>query len=144
MLIKTLIAGGLVVVTIFIHAVGFSAMIRAMIRLHTLTMAGYLPLTRLLIGLTSWLMLIHLVEIAFWGLSYYWLGCLPDANTAFYYSGFTYVTAGYGDVALPERWQMLALLEGLTGVLMCGLSTGLFFAVVNQWIGNRIQINTAS
>jgi hypothetical protein len=38
---------------------------------------------------------------------------------------------------------MLAPLQALTGLLMQGLSTGLFFAFVSRWIGNWMQRKTA-
>jgi hypothetical protein len=77
MLIDILIAGGLVtlaaaiglvVVTVAIHAVGFGVLLRAMMRSHALAMSGFLPVTRVVIGLTCWLILIHLVEVFIWGL----------------------------------------------------------------------------
>lgn len=67
---------------------------------------------------------------------------MPDAESAFYFSGVTYTTVGYGDLVLPKPWRLLAPLEALTGILMCGLSTGLFFAVVSQWIRSWIQRQT--
>jgi hypothetical protein len=143
MLIEILIAGGLVVVTVVIHAVGFDALLRAMIRSHALATSGFWRITWVVIGLTCWLILIHLVEISIWGLFYFWQGCLPDAESAFYFSGVTYTSVGYGDLVLPKPWRVLAPLEALTGILMCGLSTGLFFAVVIQWIGNWMKRETA-
>ena len=44
----------------------------------------------------------------------------------------TGATVGYGDLVLPKPWRMLGPVEGLTGILMCGLSTGFFFAVVSR------------
>jgi len=144
MLVEILIAAGLVVVTVFIHAVGVSALLRAMMRWHALATTGFLPVTRLVIGLTCWLIVIHVVEISVWGLFYFWRGCLPDAESAFYFSGVTYTTVGYGDLVLPQPWRMLAPLEALTGILMCGLSTGLFFALVSRWISNWTRWRAAS
>jgi len=135
---------GLVVVTVAIHAVGFDVLLRAMIRLHVLTLSGFWHVTRSLIGMTCWLILVHLIEISVWGLFYFWQGCLPDAETAFYFSGVTYTTVGYGDLVLQKPWRLLAPVEALTGILMCGLSTGLFFAVVTRWISNWMQRKTAS
>jgi hypothetical protein len=143
MLTHILIAGGLVVVTVAVHAVGFDALLQVMIRSHALTTSGFLSVTRVVIALTCWLILIHLAEIAVWGLFFFWQGCMPDAETAFYFSGVTYTTVGYGDLVLPKPWRMLAPLEALTGILMCGLSTGLFFALVSRWISNWMQRTTA-
>ena len=143
MLVKVLIACLLVVVTVTIHAAGFSALLRAIMRWRALDRSGFRPVTGLVVGLTCWLILIHLAEISVWGLFYLWRGCLPDAESAFYFSGVTYTTVGYGDLVLPRPWRMLAPLEAVTGTLMFGLSTGLFFAVVSQWISNWRQRNTA-
>jgi hypothetical protein len=134
---------GLVVVTVVIHAVGLDLLIRAMIRWNALTTWGFRRVIQWVIGMTCWLILLHLVEISVWGLFYVWQGCLPDAETAFYFSGVTYTSVGDGDLALPKPWRMLTPVETLTGILMCGLSTGLFFAVVNRWIGNWMQTKTA-
>jgi ion channel len=133
-LVLVTMAIGLVVVTVTIHAAGFSALLRAMIWSHALDRSGFWRVTGWVIGLTCWLILIHLTEISVWGLFYFWQGCLPDAETALYFSGVTYTTVGYGDLVLQKPWRMLAPLEALTGILMCGLSTGLFFALVLQWI----------
>jgi ion channel len=110
---------------------------------HALTRSGFWLVTRFMIGLTCWLILIHLTEISVWGLLYFWQGCLPDAESAFYFSAGAYTTIGSGDLVLPKPWRMLAPLEALMGALMFGLSTGLFFAVVNRWIHNWMQRQTA-
>ena len=134
---------GLIVVTVAIHALGFDALLRAVIRSHALAMSGFLRVTLLVIGMTCWVILIHLVEISIWALFYFWQGCLPDAESAFYFSGVTYTTVGYGDLVLPKPWRILAPLEALTAIIMFGLSTGLFFAVVNRLISNWTRWKTA-
>jgi hypothetical protein len=139
---KILFAGGLVVLTVFIHAVGFNVLLRAMARSRALAKSGFWPVTRWVIGLTCWLILLHMVEISVWGLFYFWQGCLPDAESALYFSGVTYTSVG-GDLVLPKPWRMLAPLETLTGILMCGLSTGLFFALVSWWISQWLRRKTA-
>jgi len=130
---------GLIVLTVAIHAIGFHMLLEAMLRLHALAGSGLRHVTPWVTGMTCWLILVHLVEISVWGLFYFWQGCMPDAESAFYFSGVTYTTVGYGDLVLPKPWRMLAPLEALTGTLMCGLSTGLFFAVVYRWITNAVR-----
>jgi hypothetical protein len=115
----------LVAVTAIIHAVSLSALIRA-------AKSGALPGMRILA--VSWLLirvawslvLIHTVEIAVWALFYVWQECLPDVETAFYFSGVAYTTIGFGDVVLQRPWRLFGPAEGLTGLLMSGLSAALF------------------
>ena len=83
------------------------------------------------------LVLLHLAEISVWGLFYWWQKCLPDVESAFYFSAVTYTTVGYGDLLLPQEWRLVGAVEGLTGILMCGLSTGLFFAVVSRSLAGK-------
>ena len=71
-------------------------------------------------------------EIVIWALFYWWQACLPDVESSFYFSGVTYTTVGYGDLVLPKEWRLIGSVEGLTGILMCGWSTGFFFAIVNR------------
>lgn len=93
---------------------------------------GPVRATALLVGLAFWTVSAHLVEMALWAAAYVWLGAMPDAGGAAYFSMVTYTTLGYGDVLLPRPWQVLAGVEGLTGILMAGWSTGFLFAVVNR------------
>jgi hypothetical protein len=141
MLLKLLYTCVLVVVTVGIHAVGFAMLLRTLMKSDALTKLGFWSSTWLAIALTCWLLLIHLAEIAIWGLFYFWQGCLPDAETAFYFSAVTYTTVGFGDVVLPIPWRIFAPIEALTGILMFGLSTGIFFAIVSRRIGYWVKVN---
>jgi hypothetical protein len=129
----------LVAVTVAVHATGLAVLLRGWERWHAVTPARFWPTTALVIRVTWWLILIHLVEISVWGLFYFWKGFLPDAESAFYFSGVTYATIGYGDLVLSGPWRMLGPIEGLTGILMCGLSTGIFFAMINRILLSRPQ-----
>ena len=90
-----------------------------------------------------WLVLLHLGEISIWAVFYLWRGCLANVEQAFYFSGVTYTTLGYGDVVLAQPWRLLGPVEGLMGVLMCGLSTGYFFVVVSRIHQSRHEKSTA-
>ena len=137
MLTKTLWACLLIAGTVFVHAVGLVLLLKLFVRSHIPQPTQFWPITWLLIRVTWFLLLIHMLEIVIWGLFYIWSGCLPDAQDAFYFSGVTYATVGYGDLVLPEQWRILSPIEGLTGILMCGLSTGVFFLVVTRLFAAR-------
>ena len=128
MLSPFLSACGLAFLTVATHATGIGVLLQHLI--HSQHLPTSLSLTmRLLLRIVWWLILLHLAEISIWALFYLWRGCIPDAETAFYFSGVTYTTIGYGDVVLAKPWRLLGPIEGLLGVLMCGLSTGYFFVV---------------
>ena len=93
---------------------------------------GFIANSWLLTRVAAVTVLAHLTEIAIWAGFYYWKEALPSLETSFYFSSVTYATIGYGDIVLPQPWRVLAAMEGLTGILMCGWSGAFFFAVVNR------------
>ena len=121
----------LLAVTVTIHAAGLSTMLR---RASPPANTRFWPVTRLFVWVAWWLLVLHLAEVSVWALFYWWQKCLPDAESSFYFSGVTYATLGYGDLVLPHEWRLLGPIEGLTGILMCGLSTGFFFAVLSKFL----------
>ena len=131
MLTKLLVAFGLMSVCVVLHAAGLTVVIRRL--------EGSLPSfahkqgrqLRLLIAVASWAVLLHLAEITVWALYYAGGGGMPDLDAALYFSAVTYTTVGYGDLVLPQPWRLVGGIEALTGILMCGWSTGFFFAFVN-------------
>jgi ion channel len=118
--------------TMAVHAAGIAVLLRGFMRSYLLQPKGVMPVSRLLLRILWWLILLHVVEISIWGVFYLWRGCMPNAEAAFYFSGITYTTLGYGDVLLAKPWRLLGPLESLMGVLMCGLSTGFFFVILNR------------
>jgi hypothetical protein len=127
----------LAAVTVAVHAGGIAALLWGMMKLESLRPTSVWPIIQMLLRMLWWLVLIHLLAILIWGLFYWSSGCVPDFETSFYFSGTTYTTIGYGDVVLAKPWRFLAPLEGLLGVLMCGLSAGLLFAALSQVYHSR-------
>jgi ion channel len=134
MIAKLLIASCLVAATVTIHGAGLGMALSYALRSTERPQTRFWPITWLLIRIAWLLIVIHMSEIAVWALFFWWHKCLPDAESSFYFSGVTYATIGYGDLVLPEEWRLFGPVEGLTGILMCGLSTAFFFAVVSKKI----------
>lgn len=86
----------------------------------------------LLATVAIWCVLAHLLEIAVWAGTYFWLNVMPGFDISLYFSAVTYATIGYGDVVPPEHWRLLASMEGLIGILMCAWSGGFIFAIVSR------------
>jgi hypothetical protein len=132
MLLKLLLAWGLMGLCVIVHVVGFTMAIRWASRRPFTANATFGSTTWILICFAGWTVLLHLVEIAFWAFAYTWKQAMPDLQTALYFSAVTYTTTGYGDLVLPKEWRLVGGVEALTGILMCGLSTGFFFAIVSK------------
>jgi hypothetical protein len=122
----------LVALTVAVHALGLARMLKKLMDSHARPPTGYWAITISLVQVAWSFILTHLCAIFLWAGFYWWQGCLPDAESAFYFSGVTYTTVGYGDLLLPEPWRILAPVEALAGILMCGLSAGFFFAIVSR------------
>ncbi len=82
---------------------------------------------------------LSLIETGIWASFYYYRDLFSNFETALYFSLGTYSTIGYGDVVLPQRWRLLGGIEGISGVLLCGLSGAFIFAVLNVLFQSRVQ-----
>jgi hypothetical protein len=131
-----LLAGcAMMAVCVIIHAGGIAWALRWLRRGHLPD--GFWPSTWLFVRLAIWMALLHLTEISVWAVMYVGKGALSDLPTALYFSAVTYTTTGYGDIVLPPQWRLDAGIEALTGILMCGWSTGFFFAIVARLHGRQ-------
>src|SRR5262245_13372097 len=139
MIAKLLIASSLVAITVAIHAAGLGMALSQALHSSERPQTRFWPITWLLIRIAWLLIVIHMVEIAVWALFFWWEKCLPDVESAFYFSGVTYATLGYGDLLLPKEWRLFGPLEALTGNLMVGLSIAFFFVVVSKKMLQRID-----
>ncbi len=138
MLFRLVMPGVLLSVCVVIHALAMTALLGRLSRSAHPRMLRFWHGTWVLIRVALWMLSAHLVEMAVWAWFLVWQHVFPDSRTAFYFSAVTYTTVGYGDLVLPEQWRILAAGEGLTGILMCGWSTGVFFAVVSRMYSEAI------
>ena len=81
----------------------------------------------------------HVTQIALWALALMLFGQVAEFDRAFYCSAQNYTTLSYGDVLLPAEWRLLGPLEALTGLLFCGLSTAVLFAVMSHLIIDHLR-----
>ena len=101
---------------------------------------GAFRLAALVVRLATAVVVLHGLEILLWAGFYRWR-CLPSWNSAVYFSASSYSTLGCSDVSLPPSWRPLAPLESVIGVLMCGISVSLLFAIVTRLINRDEQFS---
>jgi hypothetical protein len=135
MLKMLLTAWALVAVCVVIHAMGLTAAFAWMKHREARLDRGLWRATMVMVLVAGWAILLHLLQIGVWGVFYVQTGAIPDIKSAIYFSAITYTTTGYGDILLPEDVRILSGVEALTGILMCGLTTGMFFAVFVRILG---------
>jgi voltage-gated potassium channel len=132
----------LVTLTLAIHNGGIAVLIvweRGYFARNTRRL-GVVHCAQLMVRFTTLMLWLHLFEILLWAWFYRWK-CLPSWESAFYFSLTSYSTVGYGDVVLPPIWRLLGPVESVTGVLMCGLSASLLFALVIRLVGHEESLN---
>ena len=128
---KLLVAWALMASCVVIHATGLSVAVR-WVRYPPFAAEQFWRGVWLFIRLAAWIILLHLVEITTWAVFYVRKDAMADLQSALYFSAVTYTTTGYGDLVLPQEWRLVGAIEALTGILLCGWSTGVFFAVVSR------------
>ena len=143
MLREILIAFILVSINVSIHATGMVEIFRWLTRKQPEVEKKLGTVTNifLFIEIFAVILSLHLAQICVWaGFYRIWVG-LKDFESALYFSIATYTTIGYGDVVLPIGWRLVGAIEGVTGVLTFGWSTGVIFAVASRLMAIRVGQN---
>ena len=78
------------------------------------------------------MLLTHILEIFVIALVLCGIHALSDLRTAFYFTGETYTTLGFGDILLPPGWRQLALFIAMSGLFAFGWSTGVLVRIVGK------------
>ena len=132
-----LIGAALVVITIVIHALGTTWLLRVL-RDRYVDAEGFVRAGRhlqALIATVLALLLLHTLEIIVWAYAYLTLlpsGELASFEESVYFSFVTFTTLGYGDITLTENWRLLSGIEALNGIMLVGWTTAMLFAVVQR------------
>ena len=132
MLGKLSLAFALMAFCVTLHSMGLTTILHRLRVRAAHGAHGFGPSAWWMIRVAAWTVLLHLLQILSWAIAYRAGNAMPDFTTAAYFSAVTYTTTGYGDLVLPKDWRLVGGVEALTGILMCGLSTGMFFAVFSK------------
>jgi voltage-gated potassium channel len=133
-------AFAIVLVCLVIHVVSIVMLAEFLVRRRKivgreLRLTGYMML---LIVVFSVIVILHVGETGIWAAFFYERNLFSGFEPSLYFSITSYTTIGYGDVVLPQKWRLLGGIEGVSGVLLCGLSTAFIFAIVNALFQMRI------
>lgn len=139
LLLPLLVGAGLVVFTIFIHALALSAALKFVRHEKQLGRAGanFWSDFAIVALAMSMLLAAHLIEIAFWAVLFIICGEFHNFGTAYYHSAVNYTTLGYGDFIMTASWRLLGPIEAADGMLLFGVSTAIIFAVIQRLIQTR-------
>jgi len=110
MLSRLPIALSLMALCVAIHAAGVSWALQRLRRRPRRAPRFWVG-TRLFVLVATWMVLLHLAEIAVWAVFYLWRDAMPDLASALYFSAVTYTTTGYGDVVLAEFSRRMSALD---------------------------------
>ena len=137
---EILLAFILVSINVSIHATGMVELFRWLMRNQPKIEKKFGTVDNILlfIEIFAVILSLHLAEICVWASFYTLWGILKDFESAVYFSIVTYSTIGYGDVTLPVGWRLLGAIEGVTGILTFGWSTGVIFAVASRLMAIRV------
>ena len=130
----------LITLTLWLQSAGVTAMIawvRPALEGDAHQIRG-LRTAALIVRFTAAVVVLHGLEILLWACFYRWR-CLTTWDSAIYFSVSSYSTLGCNDVSLPSQWRALAPLESVIGVLMCGISVSLLFAIVTRLSSRSAQ-----
>jgi len=143
MLREILVAFILVSINVSIHATGMAELLGWLTHKQPKIEKKFGTVDNILlfIQIFAIILSLHLAEICVWAGFYTLWGILKDFEPALYFSISTYTTIGYGDVTLPVGWRLLGAIEGVTGVLTFGWSTGVIFAVASRLMTIRVGQN---
>ena len=144
MLMQLLAALVLVALSVVVHALILTRLFVQINKSPLLEISRFWPCTFFLIRIAYWAILAHVIEMSLWAVFYHLWDIMPDIETSFYFSVMTYTTIGYGDIVPPTHWRLLAGVEGLTGILMCGWSTAFFFAIVGRMYQTAMDSDSQS
>jgi len=145
MLRELMFAFAVVAVCVVIHTTGLVVFTEWLLRNRPKIeqRPGLVSQALLLILMFFFIIILHVVETGIWAVFYLRRELFADLETSLYFSLVSYTTIGYGDVVLPQNWRLLGGIEGLSGVLLCGISAAFFFAYVNGLLQIRMQSKAA-
>ena len=133
MLRQLLVGGSVSLVTIAIHALVMTIVVRVA-RTAGIKKVSHpsLFLMAVMIPTVSVFMLAHTIEVFVWALAYWIVDAAPPGTNLVYFAFVNFATLGYGDILPAQRWLLLGPLAAMNGWLLFGWSTAVIFEVLRR------------
>jgi hypothetical protein len=137
----------LMLLNVIIHVLGLVFINDAVIHMRRDVGARHRFVTKFAAMICAAVLLIivlHALEAGTWAAAYRLLGALPDNKSAMLYSLGAMTSYGHANLFLLPHWQMMGVLQSLTGVLLFGLSTAFMYAMIQAlWQPRAIRLDAA-
>src|SRR5580704_6220803 len=138
---QTIAAAVLVALSLWIQCAGMATLINwGLAYLAHRQRLSLVRSTVLMVRVTGLMIGLHIAQILVWAAFYRWM-CFPRWGSAFYFSTASYSTVGDSGLVLAATWRGLGPVEAVTGVLMCGLSASLLFAIVTRLVDRVVRFS---
>lgn len=134
----------LITLTLWLQSAGTAALIawvRSTLEGDSRKMSAFRS-AALVVRFAAAVIALHGLEVLLWACFYRWR-CLSSWDSAIYFSASSYSTLGSSDVTLPSSWRTLAPVESIVGVLMCGISVSLLYAIVTRLIDRDSRFSSS-
>ncbi len=76
------------------------------------------------------MLLLHALEIFFWGVCLYIGRLVSDLHSAVYFAATTYTTLGMGPMAVPHLWHEISAVIAISGLFTFAWTTSEMFNIV--------------
>ncbi len=134
MLLQIFVGMTLVGLTVFIQ-VAFIQLAINRLKTHPqehLNRPGFLLPVALISGATLWLFLALCIAVLIWALAFVGLDIFDTFPQALYFSLVAFTTLGFGDILLPQDWQLLSGFAAANGLVLFGLNTAFLIESIRR------------
>lgn len=134
MFTQLLIGTLFLIITVILQSLSFDLIIRKASWLLNKKIKALRPVWKALIlsSVTFSVACVLIAEVWIWSLFYFFMGVVPDFETALYFSTSAFTTVGFGDVYLQKDWRLLSSIESMNGFIMFGWATAFIFEIVSH------------
>ncbi|WP_226551093.1 MULTISPECIES: ion channel [Celeribacter] len=141
MFIQIFVGSTLILLSVFVAALGFLVMELTLQRAHGwLIREPHRPkLAVVLFGAVIAVLWMITAGVWIWAIGFRLLGLFAHFEEALYFSLVAFTTLGFGDLLLPENWRLLGGFAATNGLLNIGMMTALLMEVLRHVRRNQLE-----